>query len=271
MKNYGADSETVGQPRRRAFTLIELLVVLTIIGLLAGLIMPAVSSALGSGKGAGCTSNVRQIALALVAFDGDMGYMPWLNNGPWTPQKDSTGAPTNSTRNSTNWCDALIKYNYISVTAKDKGVWRCPGASSSEIYGKDTSGNPANFGGYGVEWHVFRDENSQDSKTFDNIPNPKLKMARVTRPSTLWLVGDCGRPVTQSAKGSGRYQRTSSSYGYPSAVGQWDFTKSYTDPSPALRHNGEARYAAFDTHVVPLPLINMMGETNDFAGRKGGY
>ena len=200
MKNYGADSETVGQPRRRAFTLIELLVVLTIIGLLAGLIMPAVSSALGSGKGAGCTSNVRQIALALVAFDGDMGYMPWLNNGPWTPQKDSTGAPTNSTRNSTNWCDALIKYNYISVTAKDKGVWRCPGASSSEIYGKDTSGNPANFGGYGVEWHVFRDENSQDSKTFDNIPNPKLKMARVTRPSTLWLVGDCGRPVTQSAK-----------------------------------------------------------------------
>lgn len=60
------------RPRRNlGFTLIELLVVVAIVAVLAGMLMPAVTQVRDAARSAGCTSGLRQIAYAAMAYADD--------------------------------------------------------------------------------------------------------------------------------------------------------------------------------------------------------
>ncbi|CAN5827066.1 hypothetical protein BH09VER1_BH09VER1_42010 [soil metagenome] len=111
-----------------AFTLIELLVTISIIAILASLLLPAVSTMQERAKTAKCSSNLRQIGAALLAFASEHnGLMPLAGDTiPLGSVSSITGQP--------GWTEQIDPY-----IGSDRRVFVCPASSktvsSDRVYG----------------------------------------------------------------------------------------------------------------------------------------
>jgi len=130
---------------KRAFTLIELLVVIAIIAILASILFPVFARARENARRASCSSNMKQIGLAIVQYtqDYDEKYPVQLQS--------STTSVTNFTTatgaNVSNW--AFEIYPYLN----NWQILTCPSSIPSTSTAPPSGNNSNSYLGNGV---IFR-------------------------------------------------------------------------------------------------------------------
>ena len=240
------------RPIRRAFTLIELLTVIAIIGILAAILIPTVGAVRQTAQQTACASNLRQAALAVLAYANDnRGLLPSGKNaagqhtGTFRGIVDPTAAAegksvtvTVTTEVGNRQLSGLVA-NYLS--AGRANLWRCPGnqaawdatTNGTTYICNNQSGTSPSF--------FFGDTNAAAGSadaTPKSINRPLMSgtVTRVSEPSRLWMLSDID------------------STNYGGQVGMPLSTAANAIPPP---HKGARNYAFFDGHVESRRLDDL--------------
>jgi prepilin-type N-terminal cleavage/methylation domain-containing protein len=147
---------------RRGFTLIELLVVIAIIAILAAMLLPVFAQARESARRAVCTSNLRQIGMALQMYATD--------HSERVPSPGASGR---------EWASQVVPY--VGSTQ----IFVCP--SDSNTSGEPTIGgsgqNPLSYG-----WNSLRVDN--DRYGFVSPDGGPLSLNSIAMPSETIMAFD---------------------------------------------------------------------------------
>jgi len=171
--------------RRTGFTLIELLVVIAIIAILAAMLLPALGRAKDKAKAITCTSNNKQIGLAMMMYVGDNSdYLPPLNDGRFSKLGPNW------------WFEILDQGGYLTSSKVKGNVWRCPAVKDTDISPGTVSYYDSPCEGYGPleDQQVSANGIVRYAYAENGQYQGPRKMGSIKRTSQIWLVGDVGIP-----------------------------------------------------------------------------
>lgn len=160
---------------RFGVTLLELLVVAAIVGILVAILTPALQIARESARSSACSNNLRQLAVAVVAFGDSHKHLPgWRNE---LAAYSASRVPSHPEKAAVSWAVMILPHieeqaihdQYVSYTTTQAGAeeliegrvrpYICPS------YGKITATSPLLYvanGGSGCE--VLNDNNKPASQ-----------------------------------------------------------------------------------------------------------
>jgi len=177
----------IKRTKARGFTLIELLIVISIIGLLMSILLPSLHRAREQAKAMACTSNLKQIGLAVLSYFAEYdGYFPpayQSDSGThWWGQKSPDGI--DHTKG--------FAWPYLQSTLKEKSIYECP----SQPYGSyELQAKPASAlddpkwitSTYGYNGYYL----SPSRTAWPNIDfRPWRKVTTVLHPSEVFVFAD---------------------------------------------------------------------------------
>jgi prepilin-type N-terminal cleavage/methylation domain-containing protein len=113
---------------RRAFTLVELLVVIGIVVVLIAILLPVLSAARERADATKCASNVRQVILAMSAYEADHRSYPIAHDACYGRQPWMGGMIDKC------WVDALLEMRYLvgpDIVNRKLDVLACPSVDES--------------------------------------------------------------------------------------------------------------------------------------------
>jgi prepilin-type processing-associated H-X9-DG protein/prepilin-type N-terminal cleavage/methylation domain-containing protein len=240
--------------RNAAFTLVELLVVIGIIAVLIGILLPALNSARRAANQVACSSNLRQMGLAMTMYINETKFYPGH-----TASADGKGGGNIYAV----WPTRLRKYMKGS-----QGVFKCPTQDANFDWLPNQTAPPVAVNtdtGYGYnigESLLLRDSGhfsygyndwgaGQDPTTGfirrDGAPTASSKQ--------LGLGGDLWDPGGRELKAS-RVRRAAEMIAIADNKpdGNWDFCIDPCDPAqaPAPIHSGGANFLWCDGHVTRM-------------------
>ncbi|MGB1129713.1 MAG: prepilin-type N-terminal cleavage/methylation domain-containing protein [Haloferula sp.] len=209
--------------QRRGFTLVELMVAIVIVAALVALSFPIASRVKGSARAAEGMSNVRQLGGAILMHASD-------NHQKLIPLQPSVNSETG--KRPPIWTVQLAREGYmwdgIGELPCGTGVWTCP---ASEFVSHA-------YGAYGVvEDTIF----VYEERTPVGVSEKgSLRLNRIHRPASTWLVGDAAAKAAQDPKVGW--------YAIWSQPSRWD------THGPAPRHRGKVNVCMVDGHVEALTV-----------------
>ena len=124
---------------RSAFTVIELLVVIAIISILCAILFPVFAKARQKARQASCSSNLRQLGLAMSAYASDYdGTLPIEWGGPQAPIRVSaysTVVPSTYWGPHSPW-DGVVVNGMLHPYTRNNELYHCPGAPKAVVPGR---------------------------------------------------------------------------------------------------------------------------------------
>jgi len=173
--------------RRLGFTLVEVIVVISIIAVLVAILAPALRKSRLQAKAAVCTSNVRQLNLALYAYAADNQRFPYgFDNISGTAPADGYAGGHQYDRMGWWWFNYLE--GFYEKTMK-RSILDCP---AKQIHHSDLKEDIL-CGNYGVNLSICRMSTGKSSQAeFTGEPRA---IVEITRPSSTLLLVDAGYAI----------------------------------------------------------------------------
>ncbi len=174
--------------KRSGFTLIELLVVIAVIAVLISILVPALRAARQQAKAVACGSNLKQLSLALTAYEQENGTFPhgFDDHGMVTPPGGYVG---NAAFDLQGWwwfqfLGGIPGENFDEGTIRR----RCPSRSVRDPRPKEN----ILCGNYGVNRAICKDAAEITGVIGGEFVGTPLGLNQIRRPAETLLIIDSG-------------------------------------------------------------------------------